>query len=115
MEEDVDFSKYDNKCFLYLEKGLIDYKVIVYDLSMEKQGQRYVPILLLHSCDIFGDCINGQRELAQKKFFPEYNPNVKEISREQFIKLRDVIKGLRLEEVKAKADKLHFYFQCEAL
>lgn len=115
MEEEIDFSKWDNKCFLCLEKGLLDYKIIIYDLSMEKQGQEYVPILILHTCDVFGNCINGIRKVARKNFFPEYNPSIKEISREVFNNLKQKIHTLYTKEMKPKADKLLFYFQCEKL
>lgn len=115
MKEEIDFSKYDNRCFLCLESGLVDYKVITYDLSMEKQGTEYVPILLLYICDIFGECITDKRELASKKYFPEYNSNIKEISREQFNNLKNKIRSFSVNASKLKADKLHFYFQCEVL
>ena len=114
MKEEVDLSKYDDKCYLILDK----YKITIYHLMMEKDwwnNTPYHPILLIYTCSAFKDCISRQKRIATKEDLPKYNSNVKEISNEKFNEIRDQIEKFYVKEVQLKADKVRLCLQCEAL
>lgn len=114
MKEEVDLSKYDNKCYLILYK----YKIIIYHLMMEKgwcNDTSYNPILLIYTCSAFEDCTIRQKRIATKEDFPEYNSNVKEISNEKFNEIRNQIEKFYNKEAELKANKIRLCLQYEAL
>lgn len=115
--EKVNFSKYNDKYFLCIEEGVLGHKVIIYHLIIEKdwwKGTDYQPILYLYGCDLFGgDCIVHKKEIAQSKFLPEFNTNVKEIDKELFNQLKAQIENLSVEETALKSNKLNFYLECK--
>lgn len=119
MEEEINFSKYDDKYFLCIEENIMEHKITIYHLMIEKDwwnNTEYRPILLLYSCNIFGaDCVVHQKEIAQKRFLPEFNPNVKEISKEVFDQIKTQIENLSVEERTLKTNKFRFYLECKKL
>ena len=73
MKGEIDLSKYDDKCYLILDKN----KFTIYHLMMEKDwwnNTPYRPILLIYSCSVFEDCVSRQKRIATKEDLPEYNP-----------------------------------------
>ena len=114
MKENIDFNKYDDKCYLSLSK----YEFTIYHLMMEKDwwnNTPYQPMLLIYSCNVFGECTSRQKRIAVKEDLPEYNSNIKEIPIEKFNELRNQIEKLYVKETLLKSDKLRLYIQCEAL
>ena len=114
MKEEVDLSKYDDRYYLILDR----HKIVIYHLMMEKDwwnNTPYQPILLIYTCSAFEDCTTRQKRIATKEDLPEYNSNVKEISKEKFNEIRNQIEKFCIKETELKANKMRLCLQCEAL
>ena len=113
MEEEIDFWKYHYKYF----KLICDKVVAKYECAMERTiDNEYVPVLLYSNCIVAENVSFGNTQIKLninncKQYFPEYNSNVIEITKEEYIKFRDSIKGLEIKEAQLKADVLRLYLK----
>ena len=70
MKEEVDLSKYDDKCYMFLDKR----KITIYHLMMAKDWWNdtpYYPILLIYTCSVFEDCTSKKKRIATKEDLPK--------------------------------------------